>query len=277
MKSPGPRTAVRISLTANRKKKVLMKKTLSQALSGAALCAVLAAVASPAHALFGDDEARKAILDLRDKVQTAQQAQVQLMTQIEQLQQQNAELTGRVEQLTQQLSVQQRSVRDLFANLDKRVGAMESHIEKVDGAEISVTPEEKRRYDTALALFSDGKYEQSGKLLESLLTEFPQGGYTPFALYWLGNAYFAQGEHEDAVATQDRLINEFASSTRVPDGMLSKAAAQASLGKRTEAARTLDALIKKYPDSEQAKIAKERRKALGEVSVPRRNKKSAVK
>ena len=52
---------------------------------GLLVAPVLLAASLPAHALFGDDEARKAILDLRDKVEAAQNAQVMLQGQIEQL------------------------------------------------------------------------------------------------------------------------------------------------------------------------------------------------
>ena len=89
-------------------------------LTAAFLGAVLTGLSTPSFALFGDDEARKAILELREKAQTMQNAQMQLVREIEMLRSQNAELTGRVEKLTNDLVQQQKSVRDLFGNLDKR-------------------------------------------------------------------------------------------------------------------------------------------------------------
>ena len=82
---------------------------------------VMLAASVPAHALFGDDEARKAILDLREKVEAAQNAQLMLQSQIEALREQNARLTGRIEELANQLTLEQRSNRDLYADLDKRM------------------------------------------------------------------------------------------------------------------------------------------------------------
>ena len=110
-------------------------------LTAAFLGAVLAGLSTPSFALFGDDEARKAILELREKAQTMQNAQMQLVREIEMLRSQNAELTGRVEKLTNDLAQQQKSVRDLFSNLDKRTAAFESQLESVDGKSITVTPE----------------------------------------------------------------------------------------------------------------------------------------
>ena len=86
---------------------------------------VMLAASVPAHALFGDDEARKAILDLREKVEAAQNAQLMLQSQIEALREQNARLTGRIEELANQLTLEQRSNRDLYADLDKRMAELE--------------------------------------------------------------------------------------------------------------------------------------------------------
>ena len=53
------------------------------ALVQGALALALVAGASPAHALFGDDEARKAILDLRGRVQEHQDTTEQRLAKIE--------------------------------------------------------------------------------------------------------------------------------------------------------------------------------------------------
>ncbi|MFY3002726.1 tol-pal system protein YbgF, partial [Achromobacter xylosoxidans] len=66
---------------------------------------VLAALAAPAHA-FSDDEARKAILDLRQQVQQqneqSQRAKLQLADQIQALQQEVAQLRDQLELVSRQ-------------------------------------------------------------------------------------------------------------------------------------------------------------------------------
>lgn len=240
----------------------MMQVNLRKMLGAGAVCAALITVSTPSYALFGDDEARKAILDLREKVEATQNGQMQLATQIEQLREQNAMLIGRIETLSNELSMQQRSVRDLFANLDKRVATFETRNESVDGKDFTVSAEEKRRYDLALVLFSQGKYEQSQKLLVSLIDEYPETGYMPNALYWLGNALFAGGELRESISVQDRLIKDYPDSARIPEALLSKGAAEASLDRRSQATQTLKMIIKKYPDSESAKLAKDRLQTL---------------
>lgn len=225
---------------------------------------------------FADDDARKAILDLREKVSAGQNAQMQLAGQLDQLREQNAALTGQVERLNNEVAQQQRSIRDLFTNIDKRVAAFESHLEKGEGnATFTVTPEEKRRYDLALTLFSEGQFDQSCDLLKSLIVDYPKSGYKPNALYWIGCGLFAQNRLEESIATQKRLIKDFPSSSRVPEAMLSKAAAEASIGRKNDARVTLQTVVRKFKGTEMAKVAKERLRALGPVAAATATKNSA--
>ena len=233
----------------------------------AAAAVMLVTAASPSWALFGDDEARKAILDLRDKTQTLQNAQMQLVNQIEALREQNAQLTGRVEKLANDLTLQQRSVRDLFGNLDKRVAVFESQMQTIDGKSVMVSGEERRRYDLALALFSEGKYAESEALLKSLVTDYPQSGYKASALCWLGNALYAQGSYSESLKVQQRVVKEFPKDARASESLLSMASSYTALGRKKEAVDTLQSVVKKYSGTQAAQIASERLKGLG-VKAP---------
>ena len=101
-----------------------------------------------------DDEARKAILDLREKVEAAQNAQLMLQNQIEALREQNARLIGRVEELSNQLTLEQRSNRDLYTDLDKRMAELEPADVELDGRTVRVSAEERRLYTLAVSSFS---------------------------------------------------------------------------------------------------------------------------
>lgn len=223
---------------------------------------MLLAASLPAHALFGDDEARKAILDLREKMEAAQNAQLMLQGQIDQLREQNARLTGRLEELSNQLTMEQRSSRDLYADLDKRLAVLEPSDVEVDGRVVRVTAEEKRLYTTALSYFSQGKYDESEALLRNLTALYPQTGYMSAALFWLGNSLYAAGNLKQALAVENKLLKDFPKDARVPDALLTKAAAEVGLGQRTNATKTLQTIIKQYKDSPAADVAKDRLKSL---------------
>lgn len=113
----------------------------------AGLCAAAALAAMPSHALFGDDEARRAIIELREKVDANRQAAdaaqqrlqnelnrateenavptrrslLELSNQIEALRAELARLRGQNEQLARDVSELQRQQKDVLAVLDERL------------------------------------------------------------------------------------------------------------------------------------------------------------
>ena len=118
-----------------------------------------------AHAFFSDDEARKAILDLRQRVEAlrvqleetqqslsridsgnneSQAVQrrglLELTTQIDQLRAELAALRGQNEQLARDLADTQRAQRDTQAGLNERLRQMEPVKVTLDGAEFQVQP-----------------------------------------------------------------------------------------------------------------------------------------
>lgn len=251
-----------------------MKKT--QLFSVLAAGTVLLGVSHPAWALFGDDEARKAILDLRERMEVVQNGQMLLQGQIDQLREQNAQLIGRIEQLTNDLVVQQRSMKDLYGDLNTRIAVFEPAAAKLDGKDITVSPEEKRLYDLGVKLFTQEKYVQAAETMSVLAMLYPESPYAASAVYWQGNARYAAGDLNETVQVMNRLSTDFPDSVRVPEGELTKAAALTGLNKRTDAINTLKAIVKNYPDTETAKLAQERLKAL-ETKRQQPKKKQAAK
>lgn len=247
-----------------------MKKT--QLFSVLAAATVLLGVSHPAWALFGDDEARKAILDLRERMEVVQNGQMLLQGQIDQLKEQNAQLIGRIEQLTNDLVVQQRSMKDLYGDLNTRLAVFEPVDVKLDGKDISVTPQEKRLYDLGVKLFTQEKYAQAAETMATLFALYPESAYAASAMYWQGNARYAAGDLTETVKVMDRLIGEYPDSVRLPDAQLTKAAALTGLNKRSEAINTLKAIVKSYPGTETAKLAQQRLKALESKRQPAKKK-----
>lgn len=140
------------------------------AVAVAALCAGLAA--GPAHALFADDEARRAILDLRARLDAQRQALeateqrlqelltggeaarrgvLDVANQLEALRRELAELRGQQERLARDVADVQRQQRDALAAFDERLRALEPLKVTLDGAEFSARPEEKAAFEAAMA------------------------------------------------------------------------------------------------------------------------------
>ena len=80
----------------------------------------------------------------------------------------------------------------------------------------------------------------------------------PVAQYWIGSSHYALKEYKSAIAAQQILVDRYQDSSRAPDALLSIAESQLQLGDKRSANRTLGRLIKDYPDSEAAKLGRER-------------------
>lgn len=250
-------------------------------IAGLAWFAVFAA--APAHALFGDDEARKAIIDLRAKVaeqdrrnqeqladlaarlerlEAAQRGQLEFANTVDGLRQEIARLRGQIDVLANEVATLQQRNRDLYSDLDARLKALEPKPVTIDGKSITVPRDEQAAYDAALVLFRSGDYKSATASLQQFLSRYPQSAFVPSAWYWLGNAYYQQRDYREAVNSHQLVVDKYPESNRAPEALLGLAASQAELKDRTRSRASLQRLIKDYPDSEAAKIAKERLAAM---------------
>lgn len=244
-------------------------------------------VLSSAHAaLFEDDEARKAILDLRQRVETLRSdvqqngktmqatkdesaalgtGQLDLHRQLELLRAELADLRGANEKLSKELADLQRSLKDdaqSRLSLQERLMQLEPSKVSVDGAEFMVEPAEKRDYESALAVFRRGDFSAAQSQFVGFLGRFPASGYALSALFWLGNAQYATRDYKEAIINFRTLIARNPEHLRAPEAVLSVANCQLELKDAKGARKTLGDLIKAYPKSEAAVAAKERLASL---------------
>lgn len=235
------------------------------ALAVALLCASLGAQA----ALFEDDEARRAILDLRQRVeamrQQAEQRQneenaqlrrslLELQTQIEQMRGDLQRMTGQNEQLTRTVTeMQQRQ-----GEIDDRLKKSEPSKVTVDGREFSADPREKADFEAALGIFRGGQFAQAQTAFAEFVKRYPQSGYNASALFWLGNAQYATRNYNEAIANFRSMLSLAPDHAKAPEAVLSIANCQIELKDTRAARRTLEDLTKAYPQSEAAQAGRER-------------------
>ncbi len=256
--------------------------------ASAAACFVLAS-GSASAGLFDDEEARRAILDLRqrvealkqdktdksdksetdrklaEEVQRASEESAQLRRSILDLQSQLeltradvAKLRGQNEQLARDLSEFQRRQKDMDFGLDERLRKFEPISVAVDGKTFLADPSEKRDYDANLTLFRKGDFASATNGFVDFLNRNPQTGYRASALFWLGNAQYASKDCKSSVVNFRSLISLAPEHIHVPDAMLTIANCQME-SKDTKAARkTLEELVAAYPTTDAANAAKDR-------------------
>jgi tol-pal system protein YbgF len=227
-------------------------------------------------ALFEDDEARRAILDLRQKVDAAQQKNaddirrateensqlrrsvLDLSNQIEALRSELAAMRGQNEQLARSVSDLQRTQKDLTQGVEDRLRKVEPGKVSVDGKEFQADPAEKQEFEGALATLRKGDFAGAQTAFTNFLTRYPQSGYKSSALFWLGNAQYAVRNYQGAVTNFRTMVTAEPGHMRAPEAFLSMANSQVELKDTKGARKTLEDLVKAYPQSEAAPVARER-------------------
>lgn len=246
----------------------------------AVLLAVSALGAGTARAaLFEDDEARRAILELRQKVeaqrvelerQSAQLRQageegaqlrrslLDLQQQIEALRADLAKVRGQGEEFARDISELQRRQKDVVQGVDERLRKIEPGIVVVDGREFTAEPAEQREFEAALSVFRKGDFVGAQSGFYEFLRRYPNTGYRPSALFWLGNAQYATRDYKGAITNFRLLLQASPDHPRAPEAVLSVANCQLELKDTAAARKTLQDLVKAYPQSEAAAAARER-------------------
>lgn len=256
-----------------------------------ALCVAMLIGAAPARAaLFGDDEARRAILELRQqRTQDAEAAQARLSalsTQVDQLKRSLLDMNALIEQLRSEIASQrgqvevlqrdvselQRKQKDAQSALDERVRKLEPQSVTVDGKTFEVDAEEKREFDEALARLRAADFAGGAAGLTAFLKRHPQTGYFESAQYWLGNAHYGQREYKEAIRAFRSLVDRAPAHLRTPEALLSIANCQAELKDNAAARRTLEQLIKQHPQTEAAQAARDRLLLLASPAPARKGK-----
>ena len=251
-------------------------KTLRTAF-GAMACALGCTLSPIAHAgLFEDDEARKAILEMRQRLDTSQfrltdelrkanednaqlrRSMLDLSGQIEVLRGELARMRGQGEQYARDLAEVQRTQKDLSLGVDERLRKFEPSKISVDGKEFVADPAEKQEFDAALAVLRKGEFAPAQTAFANFLKRYPQSGYKAPALFWLGNAQYALRNYKDAITNFRLLVATDPEHVRVPEAVLSIANCQVELKDVKAARKTLEDLIKAYPQSEASSVAKDR-------------------
>jgi tol-pal system protein YbgF len=245
------------------------------------IAASMLAVSSLASAsIFNDNEARKAILDLRQRVDMIKQeadsrhaesvkslseedasirrAMVDLQNQLNQARSDVENLRGQNEQLMRDVAELQRKFKDATLGLQERLRNLEPAPVTLDGLQFTALATETKEYEDAFLLFRNGDFAAAQRQFAAFLIRNPQSGYRPSVLFWLGNAQYANKDYKDALQSFRAMLDLAAEHSRAPEAMLAIANCQIEMKDTRAARRTWESLVARYPESEAASAARER-------------------
>jgi len=220
-------------------------------------------ISAPAQAgLFEDEEARKALLDLRtqlqDEVQKLQRGLLEQQNQTEAVRAEMAKLRGEKEELVQELKRQQTAMQTTIQAMDERLRKFEPTSVKVDGVQFMADPLETKAYEEALAIFRSGDFKAAANAFLDFVKRTPKSGYVVPSYFWIGNAQYANRDYKEAIKNFSSLIARAPDHMRAADSLLSIANCQIDLKDLKAARKTLEEVMSKYPNTEAAVAAKER-------------------
>ncbi len=232
-----------------------------------------------AFALFEDEDARRAILEIRLKVTTLEKNTQKLSEQVESSKKGRLKLANEIEQLNSELSRFRgfgEESEEFNANFDLKLERLEKSIESVisritslepqpvivAGREILVGTFEKKMYEEASELMNSGSYSAAIQIFEKFNKKYENSSLTAFALHAKGLSYYAVQAYASAINTLSKLEVNHLSYPKLEDAMLTLAASQTEANKIEDAIKTLETLISRSPSSDAALTARERLKQI---------------
>jgi TolA-binding protein len=247
-----------------------------------AFLSILFVTSNSAWALFSDDEARRAILDLRarvealstriteldQRIQSSAQGQLELLNENERLRSELAKLRGKLEETGRATVTGKDQQKDLFSDLDQRLKKLEPVPLQVNGKTYLLSPAEEKKFQETQTLLKAGEFQRAAQASSEFERLFPASALGPRVLFDRGTALYAAKDYANAITARQEFINRYLDHPQRPQAILNLAAAQAESGTRITARTTLLNLIRDYPNSDVIPEAKSRLKELPPVGSP---------
>jgi len=222
----------------------MRNKTLSWRAASACLVLMGGALVSQSALAFTDDEARKAILELRQQIRTMneanQRARIQLSDQIETLGQEIVRLRGDIEQLGRPAGA----------------GGGTSGVRGADPR--SQDPREQAAFEQSIESFRKAQYKETVQNLTAFLTLYPDSALAPTAQFYLGSSRYAMKDFKGAITTLQGMVQKYPTEPRAADALLMVASCQIELNNRPGAKITLQRIVKDYKGTPAADTATKR-------------------
>lgn len=123
-----------------------------------------------------------------------------------------------------------------------------------DGAGMAAGPE-KTAYTAAFNLMKARQFDASIDEFNRFVLDFPNGGYTPNAFYWLGELHLAKNQDEFARQSFAQVINLYPDHNKIPDALYKLGVVYHRLGDRHRSLEYLNRVRAEHPGSSAAKLA----------------------
>lgn len=122
--------------------------------------------------------------------------------------------------------------------------------------------EEQISYMAAYELVKNKHFDEALSAMQKFVGQYPQGGYTANAQYWLGELYMVKRNYPQAIEHFEVVLKQFPTSSKAAACTLKIGYALAASGKENDARQRLQQVLKNYPDTPTAQLATAKLKSL---------------
>jgi tol-pal system protein YbgF len=203
------------------------------------------------------------------------QSLVDLSRRLDALEAQQREQRGSVEVLQNDEQGARKSQRDLYADLDKRLSALEGGAHAAPGtvaatgaaapgaaASGSAMVDDQTAYNAALEKLKGGSYSEAIVAFQGFMNHYPSSDLLDNAQYWIGEAYYVTQDYEHAGRAFRAVGERWPASRKAPDALLKLGYTQTEQKHLTEARATLAQVVERYPGTDAARLAQQRLQRL---------------
>ncbi|HEX4050577.1 MAG TPA: tol-pal system protein YbgF [Steroidobacteraceae bacterium] len=224
------------------------------------------------------------------------QSLVQLSQHVDQLDTELRELRGEIEELQNANDTLVKQQHDYYADLDRRVGALETAVHGGGAAAGAPPPiggngaasppgaaanlpaagggagavsngpgagnggqaSAQSAYDQAFDTLKGGNYAAAVMQFMQFLQDFPSSDLDDNAQYWLGESYYVMRDYDNAAVAFRTVGEKYPQSRKAPDALLKLGYTQLDQQKNGEGRATLQLVLQRFPMSDAAKLAMQR-------------------
>jgi tol-pal system protein YbgF len=249
---------------------------LSFSLAGACLLAL--AMAGCAGAPPEEDPVQIKLKDLDTRLEriervVANQSLLDLANQNEAMRADLRAMHNDIDQLTNRLETSRKEQHDLYADLDRRMKALEARGgggsaagpgeagaagAGVAGSSAAPGNDDKAAYQAAFDLLKNSQFDAAIAAFQKFLVSFPDSTLADNAQYWLGEANYVNKAFTEAQAAFQKVVDKYPQSRKLPDALLKIGYCQYELKDFDAAKRTLSKVATQFPDSPSGHLAQQR-------------------
>jgi tol-pal system protein YbgF len=190
------------------------------------------------------------------------QSLVQMAQQVDTLQAEVRDLRGRIDDLQNANRALARQQHAFYADLDKRVTALEHGGSAPGGTasagpdgEPGVTSTQQAVYGQAFNALKAGSYSVAISGFQGFLKQYPASPLAPNAQYWLGQAHYVNQDFAAAETDFQTVLDKWPNSSKAPAAMLDLGNTQLAQGKVAKGRATLREVVSQFPGTDAANRA----------------------